>query len=226
MKYYPLNLNFKNRRCLIVGGGGVAYRKMKRLLACSAIVTIVSPKFDSPLIETANKFDIELIHRGVQSQDLDGFFMVFATTSDSQINENIAEWAQQKNVLCNIADNSDISDFTLPSIIEQGDLIITISTNGKSPALSKHLRKRLMSEFGEEYAIFLLIMENIRNIMPEKISRQDDRKKIYHELINRHLIDNIRKKNIESISQIFWDVLECSINEIIDPEIIDRIKAI
>ena len=226
MKYYPVNFNIRNKACLIVGGGSVAYRKMIRLMECSAIVTLVSPEFDSRLLEAAKKSDINLINRGVLPQDLDGFFMVFATCNDYQKNKTIAKWAKQKNVLCNIADNPDISDFTLPSIIEQGDLILTISTNGKSPALSKHLRKSLMSEFGEEYAIFLLIMDKIRSNLSQKISMQNERKKIYYELIDKDLLSAIKKKDFDCISKIFCDLSECCESEIIDSDIVDRIKAL
>ncbi|MBF0449606.1 MAG: bifunctional precorrin-2 dehydrogenase/sirohydrochlorin ferrochelatase [Candidatus Magnetomorum sp.] len=224
MKYYPININLKHRRCLIVGGGAVAFRKMNRLLECFATVTVISPQFDPEFLDKPQPKGIELIQRTIRNHDLDGFFMVFATTNDAQVNQCISEWAQKKNILCNIADNPETSDFTLPSIIEQGDLNITISTNGKSPALSRHIRKQLVNTFGDEYALFLVIMGNLRDILSTQQLSQDERKKKYHTLIDMQLIHRIKEKDINHISSILFDVTGYTLDEIVHQEVVDRIK--
>jgi len=217
MKYYPINLRIKNRPCLIVGGGKVAFRKLCRLIDCSAKIQLISPKVDSKIQDKSDLANVEIIQRTVQQSDLDAMFMVFAATDHAQVNESVARWAFEKNVLCNIADRPDLSDFTLPSIIEQGDLNLTVSTNGKSPALSKYVCRRLKAEFGDEYAIFLNMMGHIRNILSNEISDQEDRQKIYRSLIDSPLLECFKENDMEQVSSIcqdltgfaFDDIMQC-----------------
>jgi len=223
MKLYPVNIDLFHRRCLIVGGGTVAFRKLKRLLACSAIVTVISPEFAPDFFQISTDNHFMLIKREVKKTDIDHYFMVFATTSDAKINEALSEWARQKNILCNIADNPNLSDFTLPSVVEQGDLNITISTNGKSPALSKHLRKQFMQLFGQEYAIFLTIMGNLREILGTTKTTPDDRKIKYHELIDNGIIQKIKEKDIKSISKILVDITGYQLNDVLEQTIISKL---
>ena len=222
MKYYPIHIDLSNRRCLIVGGGIVAYRKLQRLLECSALVTVISPRFEPDFLTISTKKNLELIPKKVQKQDINDYFMIFATTSDKQVNLKLAKWARQKNILCNIADNPVCSDFILPSVIEQGDLNITISTNAKSPALSKHIRMQLSQTFGEEYAIFLTIMGKLRDHLCKTDSTQNERKIKYHELINRDIIQKIKEKDIQSISRLLVEITGYSLNEIVDQNVMSQ----
>jgi len=201
MKYYPINLIIKNRQCLVVGGGKVALRKVQRLVSCEAIVRIISPQVISQLVEFSKKEAIEILYREVNAADLHGTFMIFAATNDSKVNRSIAQWAQEKNILCNIADRPDLSDFTLPSVIEQGDLNISISTNGKSPALSKFIRERLQNEFGQEYATLLELMGNLRQILSTEISCQKKRQKIYQSLLESQVLSCLKHQDLTTASR-------------------------
>ena len=167
MRYYPVNLDVKNRRCLVVGGGGVGARKVQTLLECGAIVTVVSPAITGNLLKLADTGSLVLRQRSYRESDLDGMFLVIGATDDEDLNRRISGDAQQRNMLCNIADRPEACNFILPSIVNRGDLVIAISTSGKSPAFAKKLRRRLQKEFGPEYADFLRLMGAIRkkNIM-------------------------------------------------------------
>jgi precorrin-2 dehydrogenase/sirohydrochlorin ferrochelatase len=200
MKYYPINLIIKNRTCLVAGGGQVALRKVKRLVACEAIIRIISPQIESQLVEIAENNMIEMLYREIQSDDLDDAFLIFAATNEAKVNKSISQWAREKNILCNIADQPDESDFTLPSIIEQGDLNITISTNGKSPALSKYIRQRLQMEFGQEYATLLDMMGKLRKILTAEISCQNDRQKIFQSLLDSQILNSLKCNDLNTVS--------------------------
>jgi precorrin-2 dehydrogenase/sirohydrochlorin ferrochelatase len=216
MKYYPINLNIKDRQCLVIGGGKVALRKVQRLVSCQAIVRIISPQVVSQLAEIAQKEGIEILYKEVCSADLNDAFMIFATTNDAMVNRSIARWAQEKNILCNIADRPDQSDFTLPSVIEQGDLNISISTNGKSPALSRFIRKRLQDEFGQEYATFLELMGNLRQILNTEISCQKKRQKIYQSLLDSPILNCLKQKDLNTVSNTCEELTGHCLDEIID----------
>ena len=149
MKYYPVNLNITNRNCLVVGGGPVAFRKVGMLADCGANVTVVSMDFCDEFQKFNNMSSISLVQRKYFPSDLDGKFLVIGATNNEALNRRISADAEKKNMLCNIADVPEICNFILPSVIRQKDLVIAVSTSGKSPAFAKKLRKDLEKSFGD-----------------------------------------------------------------------------
>jgi len=167
MRYYPVCLDIKGRACLVVGGGGVGTRKAKGLLAAGARVSVVSPEI-SPGLRGLTPEPVRWHRRSYRPEDLDGMFLVFGATDDEALNRRIYDDAGKRNVLCNIADRPDICNFILPSVVHRGDLLIAISTSGKSPAFAKKLRKDLERQYGEEYARFLRLMGAVRERLLSK----------------------------------------------------------
>lgn len=161
MRYYPVCLDIKDRSCLVVGGGNVGTRKAKGLLAAGALVTVVSPELN-PGLKALTPDPVRWRERGYRPEDLDGMFLVFGATDDEALNRRIYADAGKRNMLCNIADRPDICSFILPSVVHRGDLLLAISTSGKSPAFAKKLRQDLERQYGKEYAIFLRLMGAIR----------------------------------------------------------------
>jgi len=165
MRYYPINLDVKNRSCLVVGGGGVGERKVRTLLDCGALVTVVTTQATEHLEKLASTGEIELKTRGYEQDDLQGRFLVIGATDNEALNEQISKDANERSLLCNIADRPQACNFVLPAIVRQGDLLIAISTSNKSPAVARRTRKILEKEFGPEYAVLLNLMGAIRQKM-------------------------------------------------------------
>ena len=207
MKYYPVHLDINNRDCLVVGGGGVGSRKVKTLLACGARVTVVSREVSDPLQELAASGKIRLEQRSYRSDDLDGMFLVIGATNDEKLNRQISGDAEKLNTLCNIADRPEVCNFILPSIVHRDDLVITISTSGKSPALAKKLRKTLEEQFGEEYGELLKLMGAIRKKLLRQAHEPEAHKPLFEQLINSDLIGMIQEHKIEDINALLFDIL-------------------
>ncbi len=207
MRYYPVNLDIQNRKCLVVGGGSVGTRKVMTLLNCGAIVTVVSPDVTEQLSEIANNGKIELIKRDYRSSDLDGMFLVIGATDNEELNSRIHSDSEKLNKLCNIADRPNACNFILPSIVSRGDLVIAISTSGKSPAFAKKLRKDLEKEFGMEYAEFLKLMGAIRKKLLAEAHAPEAHKPLFEQLINSGLIDMIRERRKEDTDRLLFNVL-------------------
>ncbi len=207
MNYYPIYLDIKNRKCLVVGGGAVAARKAETLAKCGAIVMVVSPDFTESLHEIEKRSAVTLVCRPYESSDLDGKFLVIGATNDEELNRNISADAQKRNMLCNIADVPDICNFILPSIICRGDFSIAISTSGKSPAFAKKLRKDLEKTFGEEYARFLTLMGAVRNKLLAEKHAPEAHKPLFEKLINSGLIDLIKNNRTEDINRLLDEIL-------------------
>ena len=170
MQHYPICLDIKDKNCLVVGGGAVGARKVLTLVKAGGQVTVVSTDFSKTFFEKTFHCRIKKMTRPYESSDIETMFIVIAATDNMQVNRQIAEDARNCGILCNIADYPEGSSFILPSIVHQGDLLITVSTSGSSPALARKLRKDLEQQFGDEYARFLILMGRIRNMI---LSRQN-----------------------------------------------------
>ena len=186
MKYYPVYLDIAGKSCLVVGGGRVGTRKALGLARANARVTVVSPEF-SRRLETDCPENIRLERRGFDPVDLDGVSLVFAATDSMALNARIRDAARQAGILCNAADGADKGDFILPSVVNQGDLTLAISTGGASPALAKRLRRELESRFGPEYGTMLTLMANLRQKMLDAGHDPDGHKRIFSALIDHDL---------------------------------------
>ncbi len=207
MKYYPVHLDIQNRNCLVVGGGAVGTRKVAALLDCGANVTVISPEVSHQLQDFAISGLIRLKKRLYRSDDLDSMFLVIGATDDEGLNRQISRDADHLNTLCNIADRPEACNFILPSIVQRDDLVITISTSGKSPALAKKLRKTLEYQFGKEYGVFLKLMGAIRKKLLSQSHKPEAHKHLFEQLIAADLVAMIRKKDIETINSQLFEIL-------------------
>jgi precorrin-2 dehydrogenase/sirohydrochlorin ferrochelatase len=207
MKYYPVHLNIENRYCLVVGGGSVGTRKVETLLECGARVTVVSPVASEQLHQLQQAHKIKLEERAYQSDDLEGKFLVIGATNDEKLNRQISQDAENNNMLCNIADRPEVCNFILPSVVQRGDLVITISTSGKSPALAKKLRETLETQFGAEYAQLLVLMGAIRKRLLSRAHAPEAHKKLFEQLIEGELLKLLKEDKSEEINELLNQIL-------------------
>jgi precorrin-2 dehydrogenase/sirohydrochlorin ferrochelatase len=207
MRYYPVYLDIQNRNCLVVGGGSVGTRKVETLLKCGAKVTVISPDVSVKLIELKDVGAIKLHQRPYRSNDLEHVFLVIGATDDANLNRHISTDADRLNVLCNIADRPQECNFILPAVIARGDLTISISTSGKSPALAKMLRKRLEDQFGEEYAVFLQLMGGIRKKLLIQSHEPEAHKELFEKLVDSELLQMIRDNKIAAVNALLYKIL-------------------
>lgn len=163
MPYYPINLNCENRPCLVVGGGEVAERKVRGLLAAGARVRVVSPELSPVLESLARDAQITVERRPYRRGDLQGMFLVLAATDDPAVTRGLVEEARALPCLLNLADLPAESDFILPALLERGDLTVGFSTSGRCPALAQWLRDRLAEEIGAEYEKLTALLGNFRD---------------------------------------------------------------
>jgi siroheme synthase-like protein len=166
--YYPVSLNIKGRKCVVVGGGEIALRKVKTLLEHGARVKVISPELSPELAQLAEHGEIEALNRDYQAGDLKNAFVAIAATDDSDTNRRIVREARNKAVLVNVVDDAENSDFIVPSFLRRGDVTIAVATAGRSPALARKIRTRLEKDFGEEYAALALLIDEVRTELKKK----------------------------------------------------------
>ena len=161
---YPVNLVLTGKPCLVVGGGPVARRKVDGLLTCGAVVTVIAPEVDPDL--AANP-DVRILRRayveGDAARGTPPYRLVITATDDRAVNQQVHDDADAAGIWVNSADDPDRCTFTLPAIVRNGPLMLTVATGGHSPALASHLKARLAEEYGgEEYRTLLELLEQAR----------------------------------------------------------------
>ncbi|MBI4283119.1 MAG: bifunctional precorrin-2 dehydrogenase/sirohydrochlorin ferrochelatase, partial [Chloroflexi bacterium] len=160
--YYPVFLKISSKRCVVVGGGQVALRKVRTLLEHGASVEVISPDLCPELSQLAESGTIGVRQRSYQAGDLQDAAIAIAATDSRQTNLEVAQEARRKAVLVNVVDDAESSDFIAPSYLRRGDITIAISTAGRSPALARKIRSKLEKDFGEEYASLALLLDEVR----------------------------------------------------------------
>ena len=157
---YPVMLDLRHALCLVVGGGHVARQKVRGLLHAGATVEIVAP-WIHPDLESLDGA-VHLRRRRYRTRDLGGAHLVITCTDDPAVNARVAAEARERRIWVNSADDPANCSFTLPSVARQGDLSVMVSTNGKSPALSKWLRRRFEDEFDGSWGELLDVLAEVR----------------------------------------------------------------
>jgi siroheme synthase-like protein len=159
---YPANLVVAGRRCVVVGAGRVAARKIDTLLSAGAVVHVVAPDVGPDVRAWADDGRVTLSERGFTPTDLDGAWLATTATGVPEVDRAVFEAGEARRVWVNSADDPANCSFTLMSVVRQGDVVVTVGTGGRSPALATWLRRRLGEELGPEYATLLDVLSEAR----------------------------------------------------------------
>ncbi|MFZ5943489.1 MAG: precorrin-2 dehydrogenase/sirohydrochlorin ferrochelatase family protein [Bacillota bacterium] len=199
--YYPVSLNLSSKKCTVIGGGPVALRKIKTLIKTNACINVITPQAETEIIELANQGLINLIHEEYQPGLIENSFLVIAATDNRQVNNTISRHCHSLNILVNVVDNLAESSFIVNSAVSQGDLTITISTNGKSPALAAKIREDLEMQYGPEYAQLLQLLAEIRETAKLEIENEERRNNFLRKIVRSDILDLIKNVGIEEAKE-------------------------
>ncbi len=173
--YYPVFLNVNGKKCVVVGGGQVALRKVRVLLEHGADVEVIGPGLCPALVRLAESGEIHALTREYQEGDLKNAFVTIAATDNSEINQRVVAEARRRAVLVNVVDDAENSDFIVPSYLRRGTITVAVSTAGKSPALARKIRSKLEKELGNEYALLTNLIGEVRaELKQQKIEVDGD----------------------------------------------------
>jgi precorrin-2 dehydrogenase/sirohydrochlorin ferrochelatase len=161
---FQINVDVKERVCLVVGGGDEAGEKVHRLLEAGAKVTVVSPKLSDELKTLAAAAKILHKGRSFKLSDLDGgvWLVINTVLNDQPLTRDLFAASKQKGFLLSSTDQPDSSNFTMPALVSRGPLRIAISTSGVSPALASRLRQDLEPLFDERFEVFMEYLDAYR----------------------------------------------------------------
>jgi len=203
LKYYPVFWDITGKKCVVIGGGEVAARKVARLLDCGAKVHVVSPLLVPELADLKKRGRIGHIAGEYADEHLSGAALVIGATDDDEINASISRDAKARGIPVNIVDDPQKCDFILPSLVERGDLTIACGTGGNSPALARRLREELEAAYGEEYAALLDILGQLRSKMEKNAGRG---RVWFDQLMAAGLLESLRQKDADAAKKIVREI--------------------
>lgn len=202
MNRFPLCINLEDKSFLVVGSGRIARRKLSAISEFTSNITVISKKGAEGLAREG----IKVVNKCFDDKDLEGFDFVITATGSREQDEAIVAACKSRGIPVNAADDREECDFFLPGIIKRGDLVVSVSTSGKSPAYSKHLREQIEEIIPDSIEKMLDIMGELRKILPSKVDSQEERSKIYNYVMSKLLsIDNLDKANLDEIIEEYCD---------------------
>jgi precorrin-2 dehydrogenase/sirohydrochlorin ferrochelatase len=207
MRYYPIYVDLQTQRCLVVGGGEVAERKVETLLRANGTVTVISPKLTPALRSWAEDGRIEALVRSYEPGDLNGFSLVFAATDDENLQRDITAEARARGILVNVVDRPALCSFIVPALVSQGDLTIAVSTSGASPALAKKIRQELEQRFGAEYALALTLLARVREFVVQEAWSNEERQRLFTALVESPLLHYLRERDSRQVNALLQQLV-------------------
>ena len=191
--YYPIFTDLSGKRCVVIGGGLVAQRKVTTLLGYGACITLISPEATTRLAAHDVARRIRWIRRRFRPGDLAGAWLVYAATDDRTINAQVHREARRRRIFANVVDQTPLCSFIAPSIMRRGELVIAVSTGGASPTLSKRLRRDLMERVGGDYATMLRLLKSLRKPAKRQMPNYNDRKRYFNRLVQGEVFALVRR---------------------------------
>jgi precorrin-2 dehydrogenase/sirohydrochlorin ferrochelatase len=167
VSFFPSYLNLNSKKILLVGGGNIALEKLGKLIDFTDNITVISKEVSDNFIAFSNKYNIEIIKKVYKRGDINGFDIVIVATNKIELHKEIYNESRNSRILVNSVDDTTYCDFIFPSYIKRGDLTISISTSGASPAMAKKLRIYIENLIPPNIEEFLKEMKKLRKTIPK-----------------------------------------------------------
>jgi precorrin-2 dehydrogenase / sirohydrochlorin ferrochelatase len=185
---FPILVDVDGRMVVVVGGGHVAERRARELLAAGGVVRVVSPEVGTGLAELAAKGELTVEPRPYRQGDLGGAALAVAATDDPAVNRRVAADGRDAGVLVNRADAPEASGFSVPAVLRRGDLTVAVATAGRAPGLAGAVRRRLEGDFGPEWADLVDLLAADRASLPGAADEA-----AWRELLTPEVLDSVRR---------------------------------
>lgn len=200
MKFYPINLDIENKFCVVIGGGEVALRKIRGLLAAGAAVKVIAPKICADVEELFLRGEISLLREKFSEELLSDEVILIAATDNAEVNRQAAQAAKARKILVNVVEGEG-GNFNVPSSIRRGELLLTISTGANSPAFSKFIRQMLEAELGENFSAGLEIISARRREVKQILPNTRAREKFWRQILTAETWELLKRGGLVELEE-------------------------
>ena len=191
MDYLPLFVDLKNKSCLVVGGGDIAARKAGLLIRAGAIVTIVAPEVSESSKSLIDDGLVNWLGAYFSDDIVMSFSLVIAATDSDEVNRQVYHYAKTHHVLVNVADEPELCDFILPSILDRSPIVVAVSSGGKSPILARQLRARLETLIPKSYGNLASLVGGYRGVVKAKFSTLAMRRRFWESILQGPVAEHV-----------------------------------
>lgn len=212
MALYPINLNIRGQLCVVIGAGSVAARKIAALLPCEPRIRVVSPELSSGIKPFVGENKVEWIPRRYLHGDLQGAALAFALTDQPEVQQQVRDEALKLGIPVNIGDNPSACTFQTAATVRRGDLLISISTGGGSPALAAAIRKDLELQYGQEYGALVKLLSMIRQLTIGQPSSQEKQRLLLEQILNTNILALLKAQEWSLLHEKLLEILPQEIN--------------
>lgn len=199
MAYFPFMIDIADKKCLVIGGGTIAFHKVKLLLDFDVHITVVGTEIcqELRLLEEEKRTGenarmnlvrerqnvCEIVQRTFRDSDVDGMDFVIAATDDENLNDYISDLCRQRSILVNAVDQKEACSFIFPAIIQDKDLLVAVSTGGQSPAAAAYVKKKIKGHIPDYYGEMVKVLGAYRDYILEHVGTVKKRKEIFNKLL-------------------------------------------
>jgi precorrin-2 dehydrogenase/sirohydrochlorin ferrochelatase len=202
MPQLAISLNISEKQVIVIGGGRVAARKCIQLIRCRSHVTVIAPELAPTMLRLVRRGWVKHCARRYQSGDLDGAALVFAATDSVETNRSVAEEAVERGILVNAVNLPEASSFSSPAMVVRGDLVLTASTNGRSPVLARKIRRGLAMDYGREYAMTVRLLGAVREKLLTRCDNRTYNKQILNDLAESDVTALLKSRSFDEIDRL------------------------
>ncbi|GGY64179.1 siroheme synthase [Cellvibrio zantedeschiae] len=219
MDYFPVFLDLKNKRCLLVGGGDVATRKGRMLSKAGAVLRVVAPEISSELRELVAKHNGELHEREYHSNDVTDCVLAVAATDIESLNKKISDDAKQKNIPVNVVDTPELCTYITPAVIDRSPLMIAISSGGEAPVLARLVRAKLETLIPMSYGKLAHLASRWRERVKARFDNGDSRRKFWEKILQGPAAELAMNGQDEQADKILSDEIATEDESLIQGEV-------
>ncbi len=207
MQALPIFFNIAQRRCLVIGGGDVATRKVIMLLKAQGSVVVISPELGNELREMLARNEIEHVIASFAPEQLTGACLVIASTDDESVNEAVSIAAKRLNIPVNVVDAPALCTFTMGSIIDRSPVVIAISSEGNAPVLARYIRSKIETMLPAAYGRIATIAGEFRDQVKAKFSTTQSRRRFWEDVLNGPLVERVLSGQEQAARELLGELL-------------------
>ncbi len=208
--YYPVFLDLQGRRCVVIGGGHIAQRKVTTLLSYGARVTVISPAVTPRLAAYAKQSKIRHVRRRLCPSDLQGAWLIYAATDEQTINQLVARVGLRRRIFTNVVDQPHLCSFIAPAIMQRGAVTVAISTGGASPVMAKRIRNTVARAIQREDVAMVQLLASLRPLAKARLQQPSERKRYFEQLVKGKTYTLVRSGSLRAARRTARELLERS----------------
>ncbi|PKO47856.1 MAG: uroporphyrinogen-III C-methyltransferase [Betaproteobacteria bacterium HGW-Betaproteobacteria-22] len=208
MQALPIFYNIAKRRCVVVGGGDVAARKVSMLLKANAVVTVVSPAFHHDLETLASAEKIQLVRATYDAAQLSGACLVIAATDDQLVNVAVSNDAMQINIPVNVVDAPELCTFTMGSIVDRSPVVIAVSSEGNAPVLARYIRTKIETMLPAGYGRIAAIAGEFREKVKARFATTQQRRRFWEDVLQGPVVERVLSGQEQSARELLASMID------------------